>query len=906
MARGRSGGRIRPHERDTNNEAPILGGSIEVSNQHSLAVQETEQNDLDVKVKRNYRNRIKHIYEFFQEMYPDYYAVGVCQLTDEEKANEEMFWWKNEHDLVYEGLNVKMVKAFLASRKTKANGKTSSHVNLRKYHDAILYGAKKAGQRLPQSYFEETERFFNAYKKEAAAAKKEGNLDEREADPISWTLFLAMLDWALIKEKNVFLWVFSLCQWHCMARSINIGGLALHSFKVGEDNIAVKYDKQKADQTGEQLHEKHCYDNPFLPLASLFLALGVWFCLEASHFEVTEMLFQNDTNEANAASQRYCTQLRELFTKYKEQLKQYIRVDHANTHGVRKGGATKASSGTTAPPPVSSIAARGEWSLGRILDLYWHFAEPGDAYLGRILAGLDPNSEEFGALPPHWKVDDPMSNERIKEGMNLMFATILQRWNDTEVDPTGMLLFCLASVVWNSEFLKATAAADSEHPFNMIPLLSNPDLLKDLKELVTLEPEGQVKQATGVPPHVRNAKVVREVLDTCLDTLEQVKGMAQTVEEAVKRAYEDKAEENGQLTGERLKQIFEDNQSNMARMIDDKLTELRNEIRNQSISVPAQQEDNTGDNQIQFADGEEDVEVQTILQGQPRIRHRTYFHGGRFWHVPADFLFPSGVTLETGWKIWIQGLPGNETVDTTTGNRLQAPIRPARKMKLDMLPQPAKKDYQLHWHRIFSMMEQAPGVEIRETNIDAEYLKDSFETGKEYLKTRVAYCFQNEGQGKRPPMEWKISYWSKKVTWSSILKHGTEADKASLPEETHRNKPRQQRGRNKPQADRRRVRCRRNPRSEGVAASTATAPTNDTAQGELPDLRPHLSDRARQRGREIDAQTAAETAAAIQQEQAAARRANRFGTPAPDGTTLHLGPVFPLQDPRLQNQHFSR
>jgi hypothetical protein len=45
---------------------------------------------------------------------------------------------------------------------------------------------------------------------------------------------------------------------------------------------------------------------------------------------------------------------------------------------------------------VSSIAARGKWSLGRVLDLYWHFAEPGDTFLGCILAGLDPSSEEFG------------------------------------------------------------------------------------------------------------------------------------------------------------------------------------------------------------------------------------------------------------------------------------------------------------------------------------------------------------------------------------------------------------------------------------------------------------------------------------------------------------------------------
>jgi len=143
-----------------------------------------------------------------------------------------------------------------------------------------------------------------------------------------------------------------------MACSINIGGLGLHCFQVGEDNVIVKYDKHKTDQAGEKVHYKHCYDNPFDAVVSLFLALGVWLSLESSRFEVTELLlFQDDNNEANAASQCYCTWLCELFAKYTDTLKQFICVDHANTHGIRKGSATKASSGTTCPPPVSSIAA---------------------------------------------------------------------------------------------------------------------------------------------------------------------------------------------------------------------------------------------------------------------------------------------------------------------------------------------------------------------------------------------------------------------------------------------------------------------------------------------------------------------------------------------------------------------
>jgi hypothetical protein len=86
--------------------------------------------------------------------------------------------------------------------------------------------------------------------------------------------------------------------------------------------------------------------------------------------------------------------------------------------------------------------------------------------------------------------------------------------------------------------------------------------------------------------------------------------------------------------------------------------------------------------------------------------------------------------------MWLSGLPGYETVDSH-GNQLHAPIRPICKLKLDMLPPKLKKNFQLYWRPIFSMMEQAPGIEIRETGIDAQYLQASFATGKEYLKTRV-------------------------------------------------------------------------------------------------------------------------------------------------------------------------
>ena len=66
-------------------------------------------------------------------------------------------------------------------------------------------------------------------------------------------------------------------------------------------------------------------------------------------------------------------------------------------------------SGTTFPPSVASVAARGEWSMGAVRDVYWRFCAPGDHFIGRVLAGIDPNKPKFASLTPYFMTEfDPM------------------------------------------------------------------------------------------------------------------------------------------------------------------------------------------------------------------------------------------------------------------------------------------------------------------------------------------------------------------------------------------------------------------------------------------------------------------------------------------------------------------
>ena len=548
------------------------------------------------------------------------------------------------------------------------------------------------------------EKFLHSFKKETRKAKKDGLLDEQEADPIPYTLFRQLLQWSL-DGSNIFLWVFTILQWNCMARSINIGVLGIHNFQIGNDSIKIRYDSSKSDQTGEKVNDKNVYANPLDPVVCSHLALAVWFALEDCHFENSELLFQETADQQTVSSSRYCAQLGALITQFWDVVKTYLRPKHANTHGIRKGVATFVSAATTCPPPVSSIKARGEWSLGRVLDLYWHFAEPGDHYLGRCIAGLDPDSEDFATLPPHFNMSNPMENPKVEQAIRTLYATTLQKYGDNqEMNILGLLLRVLPSLIYHSEFLQTTIrAANDGHAFSKIGILHQPELLAELKALVTLSPIGSVTTATGIPPHISTQRQLVNVITLCTSTLQEVKTMAETVKAAVSQAYEEKAEQQGHLTGERLQALLEEKFEAFGDNIKQYVSQKLDEIRAHLPEGRTQQQEDDDDNASNFllADGQEDYVVEEWENDEGEIQeqrqqYRIYTGDGRFWDVPFDFLFPRATPLKIAWRMWLQGMGGNQTT-TLSGSVRQAPVRLFRHLKLQMLPKNVKLEFTLHW-----------------------------------------------------------------------------------------------------------------------------------------------------------------------------------------------------------------
>ena len=116
-----------------------------------------------------------------------------------------------------------------------------------------------------------------------------------------------------------------------------------------------------------------------------------------------------------------------------------------------------------------------------MFEVYLGFAEPGDQYLGRLLAGLLPNSADFTVIPPHFSYG--MENYFVAEAIQSCFKGILDNGgrNNGRIllrsKTKGVLLRCLALMVHNSGALIELEEKDPSHPFASILILCNHSLL---------------------------------------------------------------------------------------------------------------------------------------------------------------------------------------------------------------------------------------------------------------------------------------------------------------------------------------------------------------------------------------------------------------------------------------------
>ena len=101
-----------------------------------------------------------------------------------------------------------------------------------------------------------------------------------------------------------------------------------------------------------------------------------------------------------------------------------------------------------------------------------------------------------------------------------MYGDILDKYENESYNPTGLLLRCLANVVYHYPTLKNIIINNTDHVFNKVPLLQDHGLYKELSPLVTVKTSVNMMDSTGIPSHVKISQLSKETFDKCVEILE--------------------------------------------------------------------------------------------------------------------------------------------------------------------------------------------------------------------------------------------------------------------------------------------------------------------------------------------------------------------------------------------------
>jgi hypothetical protein len=210
------------------------------------------------------------------------------------------------------------------------------------------------------------------------------------------------------------------------------------------------------------------------------------------------------------------------------------------------------------------------------------------------------------------------------------------------------------------------------HPFVGIPLLQHVDLLKYLAKYVTIKPEPLSKMsALGVPPNVKQLKLLRELSAQSQSTLVALAALVPKMGETINDAIENAAINSGHVTPTYIATLLKD----FSEKIDKRrLESFKSLIRK---GVPRQQSTEA----TRFFD----VTATSNKKWQ-------YCCGRRFYSVPKGFELPQKQTLRSAFGLWINGELLRKSYQKHPGKQgeilIDTPlIKPFRLLDSKMLPQ---------------------------------------------------------------------------------------------------------------------------------------------------------------------------------------------------------------------------
>lgn len=385
--------------------------------------------------------------------------------------------------------------------------------------------------------------YFAALKRQDAREKAAGSRPVTEGkEAIPYPVYIRIAN-EFLKAGQYFELLYATLCWNLMCRTENTAMITIEHLVMISDAIGVKFSQQKCDKSGEELasHFRRIYSGK--GVVSVGVALALYLMTTPSLGDDGKALFPGT---AGSQKKRFSASLDKLLER--EDMKAFL-VSYGLTpqsfgsHSFRKGAATFATSGCTCGPSLVSVCIRAGWAVGGVLDRYIKFDARGDAFLGRVLAGFDLSSADFGAATPHFKA--PVD----KDLLHAIFPILNQHPKFTAIATHALACFVCAE-----ERIKELLPGDSEAARKIFKtrLYREPGDLKTLKEAVSVEIEEGVL-ITGVPEFTH-------MLTMLLKVVKQMEDLPARLCVDLGQVMEDKGAAAGNVTEARVKQLLDEQQ----------------------------------------------------------------------------------------------------------------------------------------------------------------------------------------------------------------------------------------------------------------------------------------------------------------------------------------------------------
>jgi hypothetical protein len=198
--------------------------------------------------------------------------------------------------------------------------------------------------------------------------------------------------------------------WNLCARADTICNVHSKHLDWDNDSLLIGIAKSKRNYQ-ENATQFHIYANPIQPELCPVLSLSVHLSTNPSILAQELPLFHKSSSENKG--------LPRLFSDVAEDL------EGVGIHSLRKGGISKASTGTVDNVPTAAVDIRARWNCSDtgVKARYIKYDAAGDQLIGRILAGLPQQSPQFAVLPPHFSEQE---HPLVKNYSTLLFGVCNQ------------------------------------------------------------------------------------------------------------------------------------------------------------------------------------------------------------------------------------------------------------------------------------------------------------------------------------------------------------------------------------------------------------------------------------------------------------------------------------------------